>query len=351
MGEGIEIGIEHGDITSFVADVIALKHAMGFFGADLDVARALSRPGQAIEEQMPAPGRYVLLESRGAVRAPRVLFVGTAPLQRLRYPQIRELARRALEIVCNEVPAAEHLAMTVHGVRYGLDEVEAALAQLSGYADYLARGRLAALRRISIVEHSAGRVERLRQGLERDLPRLGFVPRGAGHWVYTPAGGPVEIGPPPVAEPQARAVAPTGKPQVGTPTPAVEKPHAFIAMPYDPELDDVYYYGIQRPVHASGLLCERVDQEVFTGDILARIRERIKSAAVVIAEMTGGNPNVYLELGYAWGVGRPTVLLAKGVEHLRFDVQGQRCLVYGKIKELEDRLGTELEALKAKGIF
>ncbi len=120
---------------------------------------------------------------------------------------------------------------------------------------------------------------------------------------------------------------------------------------YDPELDDVYYYGIQRPVHASGLLCERVDQEVFTGDILARIRERIKSAAVVIAEMTGGNPNVYLELGYAWGVGRPTVLLAKGVEHLRFDVQGQRCLVYGKIKELEDRLGTELEALKAKGIF
>jgi hypothetical protein len=52
-----------------------------------------------------------------------------------------------------------------------------------------------------------------------------------------------------------------------------------------------------------------------------------------------------VELGYAWGTGRPTVLLVQDVEHLKFDVQGQRCLVYTRIKQLEELLARELQAL------
>ncbi|MES0447355.1 MAG: hypothetical protein ABUJ92_12495, partial [Desulfobacterales bacterium] len=85
-----------------------------------------------------------------------------------------------------------------------------------------------------------------------------------------------------------------------------EKPHAFVAMPFRKDMEDTYYYGIQRAVHANDLLCERIDQEAFTGDILERIKKKIETAAVVIAELSGANPNVYLEVGYAWGKNVPT---------------------------------------------
>jgi hypothetical protein len=54
-----------------------------------------------------------------------------------------------------------------------------------------------------------------------------------------------------------------------------------------------------------------------------------------------------LEVGYAWGKGIPTVLLARDTADLRFDVRGQRCLVYNSIRKLEDSLTSELKALAA----
>lgn len=70
-------------------------------------------------------------------------------------------------------------------------------------------------------------------------------------------------------------------------------------MTEEKDMDDVFYYGIQQPVRATGFLCERADQEAFLGDILDRVKQKIETAAVVIAELTGANPNVYLEIGYA----------------------------------------------------
>ena len=111
-------------------------------------------------------------------------------------------------------------------------------------------------------------------------------------------------------------------------------------------MEDVYHYGIQSAVNAAGLLCERADLSSFTGDVLEWVRSRIRSASLVVADLTDANPNVYLEVGFAWGVGVPTVLVVRSTDHLKFDVRGQRCLVYKKIKELEDSLTTELRSLQ-----
>jgi len=125
----------------------------------------------------------------------------------------------------------------------------------------------------------------------------------------------------------------------------------FVAMPFKKDMDDVFYYGIQQPVRSAGLLCERVDQEAFIGDILDQVKKKIETAAVVIAELSGANPNVYLEVGYAWGNGRPTILLIKDDQELRFDVRGQRCLKYQRIMELEESLKKELKELKSRGFI
>ena len=122
-------------------------------------------------------------------------------------------------------------------------------------------------------------------------------------------------------------------------------------MPFTRQMDDVYYFGIEAPVHAAGLLCERVDQASFTGHILDQIRERIETASVVIADLTTANPNVYLEVGYAWGKDRPTILLVQDVNDLRFDVKSQKCLVYDRIIDLARLLSNELQHLHTRGLL
>jgi hypothetical protein len=140
-------------------------------------------------------------------------------------------------------------------------------------------------------------------------------------------------------------------PGESAPVSDAEKPHVFVAMPYSNQMEDVFHYGIQGAVHACGYLCERLDHTVFVGGILDRIKQRIETAAVVVADLTGGNPNVCLEIGYAWGKARPTVLLADSMTELFFDVQGHRCLRYASIRDLQAILTQELTALKASGVI
>jgi nucleoside 2-deoxyribosyltransferase len=44
-------------------------------------------------------------------------------------------------------------------------------------------------------------------------------------------------------------------------------------------------------------------------DLQEAIRSHIKSCALVIAEVSENDPNVFSEIGYAWGLGRPTILI------------------------------------------
>jgi hypothetical protein len=45
----------------------------------------------------------------------------------------------------------------------------------------------------------------------------------------------------------------------------------------------------------------------------------VGTATFVVGELSGSNPNVFLEIGYAWGKERPTVLIAREGEKLQFD--------------------------------
>jgi TIR domain-containing protein len=127
--------------------------------------------------------------------------------------------------------------------------------------------------------------------------------------------------------------------------------HVFVAMSFSKEMEDTYYYGIQRAADANGFACKRIDKESFTGEVLQEMKTGIETASVVIGDLTGANPNVYLEIGYAWGNSIPTILIIKDHHELKFDVRGQRCLIYTSIRNLEELLTKELENLKSKGLI
>jgi hypothetical protein len=243
-----------------------------------------------------------------------------------------------LDIVAKELPDTQNVAMTAHGAGTGLDEIEAFGAQLKGCTEALQAGHgPAQLNRISIVELVEDRARRFEQVLDKYLLNADYAAPMPEHKEKSP----VTINKDTAKKARSSIVA----------APTAEKPHAFIAMPFSDDMEDVFYYGIQNSVHANGILCERVDKSAFTGDIMGYVQQRIETACVVIAELTGANPNVYLEVGYAWGKERPTILLVQSEKELEFDVRGHKCLTYRKIKDLEQSLNNELKGMVTKGII
>ena len=98
-------------------------------------------------------------------------------------------------------------------------------------------------------------------------------------------------------------------------------PFVFVLMPFDDKFDDVYIFGINTACEAAKANCERADEQYFRGTILSNIYNQIAKADVIIADMTGLNPNVYYETGYAHALGKSVILLIERGEHIPFDLR------------------------------
>lgn len=315
------IDILHADVLDTPCDVLVLKYADGFYGADALVAHRL---GLHVSHFDVRPGLSKLVETKGKLPAPAVLFCGVGSLWEFGYSEIREFARRALTTIESLDCTSSTVAMTMHGTGYGLDEREAFTAQVAGLMEQLTANKGAARpKRIVIVEKEFERYKRLEAFLRQVMADTGFVR--------------------PIPE---ATVARPALPDAGTKSD--QKKHVFVAMPYNAEMEDTYEFGIRQPINDAGCLCERCDHDVFTGDILDRIKHRISTATVVVADMTGSNPNVYLEVGFAWGKGVPTLLVAREGEDLKFDVKTQKCLYYRNITHLRRLLAEYIATLLTK---
>jgi hypothetical protein len=313
--------LKAGDILAYESDCLVLKYAQAFQGVDRMVARYLTGPSGAKNSTIaPKPGKHVLLPSKGQVGARNVLFVGVPGFSSFDYAEIRAFATASMKILAKELPEAQEVSMTMHGVGYGLDEKEAFLAQIGGLSVAFEGGNVPQeLKRVTIIERDEARVKRLRRILQENVPPKFRT----------------------VTSKKKRVVSGKLK-EAGVKT----KPHVFVAMPFAKQMTDVYLYGIEKPVHSSGYLCERIDLSVFVGDILSRIKSKIDTAHLVIADLTGANANVYLEVGYAWAKEKPTLLVAKKGSKLKFDVSGQRCIIYESIFELEKSIKADLAQLR-----
>lgn len=325
----IAFAVEVGDVRSFDAEVLALKFAQALYGADRAVMQALGMSVDEVRRSLPAVGTYKLFPTHGKIQARQLLLASVPSIGQFDYAEIRQFAAQVLKTLSQVAASTRHLAMTIHGVGYGLDEAEALRAQLAGYLDALDSDQYPrALERITIVERNLDRVQRLQYVLNSAIPDNAIV---------LPKTKRAMARPPAIQRSHLTTL-------VGRDS--ASKPHVFVAMPFSEEMDDVFHYGIQAAVNSAGYLCERVDLSAFTGEILDRIKARIQTAALVIAEVTTSNPNVFLEVGFAWGTERPTVLLTREPDKLPFDIRGQRCLVYKRIRDLEQALAKELQGLK-----
>ena len=110
-------------------------------------------------------------------------------------------------------------------------------------------------------------------------------------------------------------------------------------MPFDPAFDDLFQLGIKAACEAAGAYCERLDDQIFHENMLHRIYNEIAKADIVVAEMTGRNPNVFYEVGYAHALGKRVVLMTKAVDDIPFDLQQYSHIIHGnRIGEVQKTL-------------
>ena len=115
-------------------------------------------------------------------------------------------------------------------------------------------------------------------------------------------------------------------------------------MPFDDAFDDTYELGIKEACKKAGAYCERVDEQLYEGSIVERIYNQIDKSDFIIADMTGRNPNVFYEAGYAHALGKRVVLLTKNVADIPFDLKHYPHIVYeGKLTLLRDKLVKQIK--------
>lgn len=108
----------------------------------------------------------------------------------------------------------------------------------------------------------------------------------------------------------------------------INEEFCFVLMPFSEELSGVYHAAIKPAVESQGLKCIRADEVEDTGNIIKRIIEYIRKAKLIIADLTGKNPNVFYEMGIAHSFGNNTIMLAQDIKDVPFDVHVYHVILY-----------------------
>jgi hypothetical protein len=127
---------------------------------------------------------------------------------------------------------------------------------------------------------------------------------------------------------------------------------AFMILPFHDELaDKLYQHSTKHICEEFGLEIRRADEIFTTNPILDDIVDALEEAMVIIADVSGRNPNVLYELGMAHMLKRTqTVMITRdGYENIPFDISHFRIIQYensisGKVV-YEDQLRKTLKSI------
>jgi len=102
----------------------------------------------------------------------------------------------------------------------------------------------------------------------------------------------------------------------------------FVAMPFH-DLYTAEYDRVIRPaIGEAGLICVRGDEIYARPAIVQDVWNSICNARLVVAELSGRNPNVMYEVGLAHAIGKPIILLTRSEDDVPFDLRSLRYIYY-----------------------
>lgn len=119
----------------------------------------------------------------------------------------------------------------------------------------------------------------------------------------------------------------------------------FIIMSFKKEFDELYnvYKAVCKKF---GFNAVRTDKVYSLDKILPRILQGIRNSAFVIADVTETSPNVFYEIGFAEGLGRPIIATAKMDTKLPFDIVDTPVTFWSSLEDLKSKLEPLINEVK-----
>jgi hypothetical protein len=111
----------------------------------------------------------------------------------------------------------------------------------------------------------------------------------------------------------------------------------FVICSFDPEMDPVFD-AITAAAAAVGLRAERVKDVQGDYRITDKILALLRTARLIVADLSRERPNVYFELGYARGLSKTVVTILRSGTNAHFDVRDWAYIEYIDSRPLEHQL-------------
>jgi hypothetical protein len=103
----------------------------------------------------------------------------------------------------------------------------------------------------------------------------------------------------------------------------------FMLSPFSEPFNAIYDDHIKPTVEKiNSFRCLRADNIYDNKPIIEDIWKSINEAKIIIAELTGKNPNVFYEVGIAHTIGKEVILITQNLEDVPFDLRHLRCIIY-----------------------
>ena len=129
---------------------------------------------------------------------------------------------------------------------------------------------------------------------------------------------------------------------------------SLVLMPFASEFDDVFKKTQEAALSAlpgEQIDCSWLKDVLAAGRITDDLLRGIEHSTFCIADLSGNNPNVMWETGYAMALGKPTILIRqKSTETLPFDLKDHRVLSYemSNLDALTSRLSKAIQDTLAR---
>lgn len=107
-----------------------------------------------------------------------------------------------------------------------------------------------------------------------------------------------------------------------------DKPFCFVLTPFSEPFDIIFRDHIVPAVEGMGLECVRASDYYTTTAVMGDVWNAINNAEIIVAELTGRNPNVFYELGIAHTLGKQVIMISQREEDIPFDLRHLRYYLY-----------------------
>lgn len=86
--------------------------------------------------------------------------------------------------------------------------------------------------------------------------------------------------------------------------------------------------AMKEAVPGEQIQCHRLSEVKSAGRITDDLVSEIEKASLCITDITGSNPNVMWEVGYATALNKPIIFLVQSIEKVPFDIENMRTIKY-----------------------